>query len=1262
MARVLRIIHLPQTGEIKLTLELDGEDSTTPPVAFTGRLDSRLSEEMGWYFGEYLDDPFGPSKERAQSVEQALRNWGRLLFEAAFGSDEEYQGLYAKACEDGLASYQLEVVSSDPAFLGLPWELLNEPANGYLASRLSSLIRVPGSGPLAEFSHNLPTDQLRILVVSPHSEKESARASLAIQTLEVLDSLNVQVQVDFLRPASLTSLSEHLAESPGHYHLAYFDAITLSTPGGMELDTDLDDEGSGVSISAGHIGEILSSGGVPVALLNVGDNPSNPDQDSPGQGLNEFAAGLAASGVPVVATLPYPLAGPARELFLKTFYQELVKGQDAGMVVAKCRTALMDNPRRPSPMGKQIFWDWIGPNVWQSQSYTPPTIVEEQPPTLTQPEFQAPEPEPQVAPLPQGGPHGLIGRNTELRQLERLFQQGPTVLLWGDTGVGKTELTLGLAKWLVNTGARSGGVLYSSMEVGAGLERVIHEAGTGVGGLEFADLTAQQQHRWLIEYLNEHPSMLILDALENAAGFPNQNSGLLDATELSDLDSFLSEVAEGGQSWVLLVSRRSSETWLTGPCQGFELRGLTHRESIELGNELLEISGLFGSDTGANSGQPPEQISENRLGTDYLALLELLEGHPLALRIAVPLLKDVPASVIVNENINRTSAASPVTDSNTPQDSSLLLEEESRPSFLTALMDYSFSRMSRRSRNHLPFLSLFRQRVLLDVLTHITQERTYRTVMGEELGWGASRTLLRSARDAGFLDTVNPSVFQINSSFPWFLGSRLYRQLPQSGITTLEREFVRVYTDTADYFMETLYENQDSGVTAVLAEEGNLTQALGLALESQQWDSAQLLVQPLAQVYRMQKRHPELRRLRRQLLQSVVPSGGGASEAVELGSIELWLYLLGTEASESSEFGDLDHAEELNNQVLAYMTSTDEGESDPRTAAVYRQLGEVALKRWRWDEAESYALKSLEIIEHGEDRESVADDYYLLGQTNHRQQLYSAAKEWFSKALDIYQRSQDAEELVKVYRALGLSSQFKIELDEAESWYQRARTIVEENRDEETAILVFHELGTVCHARYQFEEAESWYNQALTLSHRLGKEAQMAVEFHHLGLLAQARGLFFDDAEGWYLQAMEKYEALGDPRSAGDECRQLGVLFHEQKRWDEAERWYQQANTNFQISGDMQRIARTYGQLGMVAEEREDISGALEWVGQTYRLATEHNLPVLPQVESHLTRLKSKVGEDGFNDWWRGFMGSDPPTNLEAGNLGQDSDATTAEG
>ena len=266
----------------------------------------------------------------------------------------------------------------------------------------------------------------------------------------------------------------------------------------------------------------------------------------------------------------------------------------------------------------------------------------------------------------------------------------------------------------------------------------------------------------------------------------------------------------------------------------------------------------------------------------------------MALQIALPLLKDVPLSVLIAE-LKRTEEELPPSS-----------DEEGRDKYFTAVMEYAWTKMSHRNRTHLPFLSLFQRRVMMDILNHMTQEQAYKSAMGEQLGWGACRTLLRTAQSSGFLDPVSPSVYQIHPSLPWFYGKKLSLQLQGHNIRNMEQEFVRVYADTADYFMESLYENQDSGVTAILAEEGNLTQALGLALESEQWDNAQLLVQPLAQVYHMQKRFAELRRLRGQILEIV---GQTSEEAIDKNAVELWLYLLGTEASEAVDLHDLEYAD-----------------------------------------------------------------------------------------------------------------------------------------------------------------------------------------------------------------------------------------------------------------------------------------------------------------------------------------------------------------
>ena len=1203
MANLLQIMDLADAGQGQLSLHTgSGQAETAPAANFPLPLTGPELAEIRWYFTEYPENTSGEAKTRAEKVEAGLKDLGLLLFQAVFGSSDEARSLLERAAGPENDQPHLSIISNRPEFLGLPWELLNNGGDAYLTSQLAGVSRRLSPGPLDDFSGRLPTDQLNILLLLPPSGEGSG--SIATEALTALESLPVDAELDCLRPSSPAKLQEQLAGKPGHYHLVHFDGFTIDGQG-MCME---DGSGGVTSLDAAALAQTLTGAQTPVVLVNASSSSALND-------VMSFAAGLAENGVPQVVVAPLPIAGSGRVLFCENLCKGLSGGTPVAQTVATIRQAMKDHPQRPSATGPLESWDWTLPMVFESQNYSPEAIVVEEA-AAPVPGMPQPEQEQSGTDLPRGGPYGLIGRHAEMLDLERRFRQAPVVLLSGDVGVGKSELALGLASWLRKTGGRSGGVFYSAFEVGAGLERVLHEIGTSLAGLDFADLKTEDRRTWVVDYLKENPALLVFDSLQNLAGFPAGAPGLLDDSEMADLDSFIKEVAEGGQTWTLLVSRRDKEPWLTVPHGSYRLGGLAGFDRIVLGTRLLEEAGA----------------DPMRLGPEYLEILELVDGHPLAMEIALPMLKDVPASVLVGELRSELDQHQPGAD------------EEGRPPFLTVVMDHAFSRMSHRSRTHLPFLSMFRSRVMMDILSHITGEQAYKSVMGEGLGYGATRTLLRTARAGGFLEPITPSVYQIHPSLPWFYGRSLYRQFSQSAIQQLEQEVVRVYADTADYFMETLYENQEAGTTAILAEEGNITQALALSIEAGQWENAQLLVQPLAQVFRMQKRYPELRRLRRQLLET---TGATAEEAERTGGIQLWLYLLGTEASECIETKEFDRADALNKQLLEYLSSKEDGETDPRTAAVFHQMGQVAQYRWQLEEAQELYSQSLAIIEDGEDQEPVADDYYGLGLVCQYRRRYTEAKEWFSKALEIHQRVDDAEEMVKDYRSLGLCSQYKFEYDEAASWYQRAREILEENRDEENAVLVYHSLGTVCHAQYQFDEAENWYQQALSISDRMGNDAQMGIEFHHLGLVEQAREMFVDDAEHWYNMAMEKWQKLGDRRSEGDECRQLGVLFHEQKDLDKAEEWYGKARDVFEEIQDLNRICRTYGQLGMVAEERDDIPGALLWAGRTYQLAQSNNLQVLVQAKSHLARLKEKHGDENFTAWWQDFAGEEPPTDLD---------------
>ena len=1222
MATILEIQDLPDSGKVQLVHRTGQGAMTAPAIDFPITLDDRDRTEVSWYFQEYLGNPFGAARERAQAVENGLRNLGRLIFETLFESGEARQFLDAIRAE-GAGNCQLRVVSARPEFQSIPWELMNSPDLGYLVSATPHLVRQVATGPLEEFSPDLSKGQFNILVVSPFVADTGVEygGALASATLPVLESLDVQVELDFVSPGSFNSLAAKLQANPTHYHLVHLDGLLLDDNGRFLFEG----AGSGpYPVGPATLAEALRAASVPALMVSAGDRGSRPAARI--NAWNDLGTRLASAGVPVSIVLPHSFPEPAvAEGFLRRLFTSLVGGEEVGQALSAARAGLMDEPHRSSLAGSQVFWDWITPTVHQACDYRPATIQAENTSPLGVPIVQQQQEAEPDGQFPAAGQYGLVGRQAELAQLERLFADNTVVLLTGTTGVGKTELALALARWLQKAGRANlpGGVFYTPFEVAhsASLERLIHEIGTGVLGLRFADMSAERQRGWVTEYLREQPSLLILDGAENIAGFPPGAPGLLTEEEQADLAGFLADVTVAGASKALLTSRNAVEDWLGIACTPYRLGGLGPHDRQLLASAIITKAGV-----------PSDRASE-----EVIDLLEDIEGHPLACQVALPLLKEVPASVVRAE-LGRALAALDVSS-----------REDGREEYLTALMDYAWTKMSHRIRTHLPFLSLFQRRVMMDILTHITQESAYKGVMGEELGWGACRTLLRTGLSAGFLDPISPSVYQIHPAMPRFLGAKLGRQLRADTMSRLEAEFVRVYADTADYFMESLFENQDAGATAILAEEGNLNQALGLALEARQWDNAQVIIQPLAQVYRMQQRIPELRRLRGQILETF---GDSADAADAAGATDLWLYLLGTDVSESVERGDVARAQELNQQLADYLTAQSGAESDPRVASVYHQNGAIALLYRRLDEAAGWFQRSLEIIESGDDRSSVADDYFALGQVRQYQRLYTEAKDWYSKALDIHQRLPDEEEMVKDYRALGLVTQLKFEHKEAESWYHRARDMVEDQRDEDTALLIYHELGTVCHAQYNYDEAKSWYQQALGLADRLSNQSQMATELHFLGLLEQDRGIVYEEAEEWYLAALERKEELGDRRGAGDECRQLGVLFHEQGKYSEAENWYHQAREIFEQLGDVQRLARTYGQLGMVAEETDNLAGALEWTARTYQLVTEYELPVLVQVKAHLARLRDKLGTDNFGQWWLQFTGDEAPTDLDVDTSG----------
>ena len=504
MINEFHIIDLAETNQVQLRVVIGEERTDAPPTEFSVSIDGSDRRELDWYF---LDSRAGsPEPSRSQAVETGLSNLGRLLFESVFVSVEQAQSAFAQAKTQGLTEYGLVVISQRAQFLELPWELMNEPETGYLAAQLQWVVRRSNADALPHFTGASPDDddtqQFNVLLVSPLPSQDTTgqqsaaphTGNMAGETLKVLESVDVEVVLDVLRPPSFDALDQHLRDRPGHYHLVHLDGVVVGEQGNISFEND---PGSAEAVDAVRVAQSLAGAQVPVVLLTSGS--PNPESNT-----GNAISSLLDAKIPVVVSAAYPLSAPARRMFAESFYPAVIGGQDVAAAVARVRRALMDNPHRPSASGNLVHWDWHLPTVYQTAEYDSPALVKEQSGPLAQPQPAAQD-EGGGPDLPQSGSNGLVGRRVEIRQLERLFGQRPVVLLSGNTGVGKTELALGFANWIQKTSAREmpGGVFYTSFEVGAGVERVVHEIGTSIAGLDFADLTADDQREWVVDYLKE---------------------------------------------------------------------------------------------------------------------------------------------------------------------------------------------------------------------------------------------------------------------------------------------------------------------------------------------------------------------------------------------------------------------------------------------------------------------------------------------------------------------------------------------------------------------------------------------------------------------------------------------------------------------------------------------------------------------------------------------------------------------------------------
>ena len=294
---------------------------------------------------------------------------------------------------------------------------------------------------------------------------------------------------------------------------------------------------------------------------------------------------------------------------------------------------------------------------------------------------------------------------------------------------------------------------------------------------------------------------------------------------------------------------------------------------------------------------------------------------------------------------------------------------------------------------------------------------------------------------------------------------------------------------------------------------------------------------------------------------------------------------------------------------------------------INNQLGHLMLLRGEYDKADTYLRAAHGLVGTDARSETAAAIYGNLGTLAFRQARYDVAQTWFTKSIEIneavgngLQNSATIVNLALTYMNLG-------QFAEGIKWIQ-AQLTQARHADDRAAMANLHtHLGIVQYEKGDYDEAQFHYEKGLTLSEELGNKRLTAIATGCLGSLYEKRG-YYGKAMQLYRRDLDLVRELGDKQGI---AIALGLVGELEAQLGNNEAAIRHLNENIQLSRELgyrKGLAKAVNVLGDIYFWDGEYRRAVDYYEEAVEVARAiGNQPVLCESLIELGRTYLRLNE-----------------------------------